>query len=59
MELAQRLNNTNVLRTYQNMIRTLPLDIVRELKANLESEPLYFSHRFHETLDKEFSERLK
>ena len=58
MELTSRLNNTQVLRTYQNMIRTAPIETVLELKQNLESEIEYRLHRHTHTLDEEFYKRL-
>lgn len=58
MELTSRLNNTQVLRTYQNMIRTAPTETVLELKANLESEVDYRLHRHKQILDEEFNKRL-
>jgi len=58
MELTSRLNNTQVLRTYQNMIRTAPIQTVLELKQNLESEIEYRLHRHKQTLDEEFYKRL-
>ena len=58
MILTQRLNNTHVLRTYLNMIRTAPLSVVQELKQNLESESIYTNNRYYSDLQKEFEKRL-
>lgn len=59
MELVYRLNNTHVLRTYLQMIRTCELTIVEELKQNLESDSNYKNHRYYNDLDYEFKKRLK
>lgn len=58
MQLTERLNNTHVVRTYLNMIRTAPIDVVKELKQNLENEESYFKHRYQPDLQQEFDKRL-
>lgn len=57
--LTDRLNGPgHVLITYQNMIRSASIDIVKELKQNLENEPEYAKCRHKTQLDNEFSKRL-
>lgn len=58
MELTNRLNNNHILRTYLNMIRTAPIDVVEQLKQNLEKESKFESHRHNEILTQEFKIRL-
>ena len=57
--LTDRLNGPgHVLTTYRNMIRTLPLETVIELKTNLESEVEYTTNRHYQALQEEFNKRL-
>ena len=58
MKLIQRINDSHVLRTYLHMIKTAPLDVVQQLKQNLEIETNYKTHKHYETLNNEFKNRL-
>lgn len=58
MSITQRMDNTNVLRVFVQMIRNAPMETVLELKQNFEKEKEFHSHRNKEAILKEFSNRL-
>jgi len=56
LPIQQRLNNTQVVRVYRNMIETAPLDVVIDLRKQLQEQAP--DHQRTKDLEVFFKQRL-
>ena len=56
LPIAQRLNNTGVVRVYRHMIEHSPIEVVQELRKNLQEQAP--DHQRTKDLEVFFKQRL-